>query len=465
MANVYVRSGAAGAGTGADWTNAYTTLAAAFTAKAAGDTFWIADDHAETQASAMTLTAPGTKTAPNFVRCVNRAGSVPPVAADLATTGTITTTGGNAITCTGHIDWYGVILSSGSGANSVAINMANAANNVQRFDNCAIRVGGTSGGLINLGTANPSACYLYNTTIQVAAVGSAVSSRKLVWKNTASAVTGATIPTTLFSAQTPWNHFIEGVDLSALGSGKTLVGSGSVNGRIVLKDCQRHASVTVAATPGDFSAPDIIVIRTDSAGTSYVAETYSYAGTETSEITIVRTGGASDGTTQVAKKIVTTANARWGLPFEAIPITIWNDSTSAITLTLYGVWGGGAVPNNDDIWMAVEYLGASGSPLGSFATAGKASAIATNAALSSDSSTWGGSTTKFKMSATFTPGMKGPITIYVRAAAASSTFYIDPKPEISGVTVSKSFQLAPDAYVNEISSGGGGSTGGYVIGG
>jgi hypothetical protein len=67
MASVYVRSGAAGAGTGADWANAYTTLAAAFTAKAAGDVFYVSDDHAETQASAMTLVSPGTAANPCFV--------------------------------------------------------------------------------------------------------------------------------------------------------------------------------------------------------------------------------------------------------------------------------------------------------------------------------------------------------------------------------------------------------------
>ena len=33
-------------GDGSSWTNAYTTLAAACTAKAAGDVFWVADDHA-----------------------------------------------------------------------------------------------------------------------------------------------------------------------------------------------------------------------------------------------------------------------------------------------------------------------------------------------------------------------------------------------------------------------------------
>src|SRR3990167_3028291 len=101
MANVYVRSGAAGAGTGADWGNAYTTLAAALGAKAAGDDFWVADDHAETQASALTAVAPGTSASPNRIICVDRAGSVPPVSADLRTSATISTTGNNGIALQG----------------------------------------------------------------------------------------------------------------------------------------------------------------------------------------------------------------------------------------------------------------------------------------------------------------------------------------------------------------------------
>jgi hypothetical protein len=35
------------------------------------------------------------------------------------------------------------------------------------------------------------------------------------------------------------------------------------------------------------------------------------------------------------------------------------------------------------------------------------------------------------MSVTITPQEKGPITIYVKAAKISSTFYVDPKPVIT----------------------------------
>src|SRR5690242_12430843 len=127
MAHVYVDSNATGAGTGADWANAYTTLAAALTAKAAGDNFWVAHNHAETQTSAMTLTSPGTAANPCTVACVNKAGSVPPVSADLRTTATISTTGANAITAQGYMYCNGITLSAGSGAASVGITIGGSA--------------------------------------------------------------------------------------------------------------------------------------------------------------------------------------------------------------------------------------------------------------------------------------------------------------------------------------------------
>lgn len=155
------------------------------------------------------------------------------------------------------------------------------------------------------------------------------------------------------------------------------------------------------------------------------------------ETTIVRGGGATqpdaDGDdTTVAWKITTTANSKWVLPFESLPIAIWNDTVgSAVTATVYGIWGGGAVPNHDEIWLEVEYPGSTSYPLGSFANDTKADNLASGAAQSSDASTWGGSTTAFALAVTFTPQMAGPIYARVKAAKASSTFYIDPKVTLS----------------------------------
>lgn len=433
MANVYVRSGAGGAGTGADWANAYTTLAAALTAKAAGDDFWVSEDHAESTAGVVTLTSPGTLANPCRVLCVNHAGSVPPVAADLATTATVSTTGANNIIFTGSgaTYCYGITFQAGDAANSAGIRWNGG---WWSHKNCGFSLRGTA--LAQIATCNltgvkttwDNCTAAFNSTSHSFRPGSGI----FEWKNTASAVSGATLPSVLFDSSGSGIIRIHGVDLSALGAGKTLVASGNSNNlNIRFEDCKLNASVTKYGAP---SAPEALAdfIRCDSSGTNYKFERSHYYGTEVQETTIVRTGGASDGAQAVAKKIVTTANAKFHTPFEALPIVAWNDGTSAVTVTVYGVWGGGAVPNNDDIWIEVEYLGDASSGQASFISTAKASVLASNAATTSDSSTWGGSTTKFKMvTSSFTPAQKGPFIIRIFAAAASSTFYIDPKVAIA----------------------------------
>jgi hypothetical protein len=227
----------------------------------------------------------------------------------------------------------------------------------------------------------------------------------------------------------------QGVDLGNLGAGKTIVGAVTGGYRFVFQDCKLGASVTLAATP-TFRGSTIDFIRCDSGATNYFDSRYWYEGTQSQETTIVRTGGASDGTTTESWKLVTTANSTWLANFESQPITIWNDSTSAITtLTIYGTTTGGGVPKDDEIWAEVEYLGSASTPQGSFVTSTKASNLAASAATnnSSDASTWGGggAGNGFKIVVpSFTPGQKGPINITVKVAKASSTYYIDPKPVI-----------------------------------
>ncbi len=231
---------------------------------------------------------------------------------------------------------------------------------------------------------------------------------------------------------------IEGNDFSAAGfSGNTLIGANNFsNGTFTIKNCKVHASLVLYTSPTSLSQTPVYVINCDSSGTNYRHEKHEYPGDQTVETTIVRTGGATDGTTPIAWKIITTANSKWTFPFTSFPIAIWNDTTATNrTVTVYGIWGGGAVPTNRDIWMEISYLGSSGSPIATINTANAAAdflATATNQA--TDTSTWGGSTTKFKMAVTLSspqPAQKGDIYITIKAAAASSTFYIDPLPVIT----------------------------------
>lgn len=463
--NWFVWSAAVGTGSGVNWLNAFTTLTAAFAAAAAGDIFWVAHDHAESTAGSITLTSPGTVASPCTIYCVNRMGSVPPVSADLRKTGTVSTTGNTNITTQGVVsECYGLTFTAGNSSGTASLLIGNSADKYWKFTSCKLVLGSTgTSSRINLAQGNQATqLFLEDTTMQFAATTQfALLNGRIIWRNTASAIAGATLPTTLFkfAPAAAGSLFAEGIDLSALGSGVTLVDTqidGTANFAI-LKDCKLGASVTVANTPSGPSYPDVDLIRCDSGATNYRHERYRYTGTQTVETTIVRTGGASDGTTPLSWKIVTTANSKWVVPFEALPIAIWNDTTgSVVTVTVEGIWGSANLPQTDDIWFEIEGLGSAASPQGSFGTGSKADNLANGTVWATSSEVWGaGSTTAFKMSATFTPQQKGALYLYVKAAKAGTTFYIDPKPTISGVSVSKSHILAPGVYANELSSGGG----------
>jgi hypothetical protein len=433
MANWYVYSGAAGANTGADWTNAYTNLSS-ISGKAAGDIFYVAHDHAQTQASNLTITSPGTEASPSRIYCVNRSGSVPPVSADLRTTATVTTTGAFSITLDGTVsECYGITFSCSSGATGANMTIMSNNRRTWRLVNCSLQCGGTGAtNKINFATGLDTVVIMENVTFKFNAAGQGLDfTNRCYWRNTPSAIVGGgTIPTTLFTSCTGL-LFIEGVDLSSVNT-TLVVSSLNTDFTLVMKDCKLHASVAVQDASTFLNAQDITLIRCDSGDTNYRTERHNYFAVQTTETTIVRTGGATDGTTPIAWKIITSASTEKELPYESLPISIWNETTgSAITVTLQGIWGSGSVPNNDDIWIDVQYLGTSGYPLSSKATCGKADSLASGAGLAAGSGTWGGSTTKFAMAATFTPQEKGPLTIYIKAALASTTFYIDPKPVIT----------------------------------
>jgi hypothetical protein len=403
----------------------------------AGNSIFVGDNHAETTSSAATPAFPGTNALPNRIYCVNHSGSLPPVAADLRTTATISTTAAASWQIFGSFVMDGFTINVGNSVTGVTFAIAQGAADVQRFRNCALQVGSTGVTTVKFGAAgNDALIELENTTLQFGNTADSITlACRLRWRNTPSAITGATIPTgPLFNAVSGGRAVtlkIEDVDLSALGSGKTIVGS--VGGTYaIFKECKVGASVAFVnafTTPVAF---DVDIINCDSGATNYRNERYRYAGTETTETTIIRTGGASDGVTPISRKIVTTANSQWDFPFVAMPMVIWNDTVgSPVTATIFGIWGGGAVPNNDDIWIEAEYLGSASSPLGSIVTATKANGLAVGSALTTDTSTWGGSTTKFAMSVTFTPQARGYLYLYVKAAKVSTTFYVDPKPALS----------------------------------
>lgn len=443
MANVYVRSGAAGAGTGADWANAYTTLNAATTAKAAGDDFWVAEDHAETAGAAKVPVFPGTAANPNRCICVNHSGSVPPVAADVTTGASLTTTGNFAITIGGTVYCYGLTLNCGTGSSSTAkISLATTAGNFQIFEACAFNIVSTStSSTITPCSSAQATTILVNCTVSFGATGQSIipiGSCAIRGKSSGVFVTGATIPTTLITSSGAINGGVwrlSCVDLSASGAGKTLVGDGQAD-PIALVNCKLNASVTVAAVPSDNSRGGCDLIGCNSTTNVERNERYRYQGTLTTETTIIRTAGASDGTTAYSWKIVTTANSKRTFPFETFEREVWGDTTgSSKTLTIHTVTDNVTL-KDDEIWVEVEYLGSSATPVATLITDAAATVLTTGANQDSDSgeawtTTGLGTPVKQALAVTFTPQMKGPIRWRVKVAKASTTVYVCPKADIA----------------------------------
>jgi hypothetical protein len=443
MAARYVYSGAGGAGTGADWANAHATLTAAIAAGAAGDTYYVAHDHAESTASAVTLTFKGTDASPDIILCVNRAGSVPPVAADLRTTASVTTTGASALNISGVLYCYGIIFNCGTGGTAANLVLANASGVNARYESCAFNlVNSGSGGRITYANSNGAGVFWNNCTCSFASTSQGIApggGGKLAWVNTlgASAITGATIPTLFFNGtiSSRYELTLSGLDLSALGSGKTIIGNSQAS-LIRIINCKLNASVTVSAAPTVGHASGIHLISSGSTTNVERNEIYLYTGTLTTETTIKRTGGASDETVSYCWKIATTANSERVFPFQTFEGAIWNDDVgSAKTLTIHTVTDNVTL-TDAEIWVEVEYLGNSATPVATLITDANATVLTAPANQADDSATaWTttglGTPVKQKLVATFTPQMAGPIRWRVCVAKVSTTVYVCAKADLS----------------------------------
>jgi len=441
MAIYYVWSGAAGGGNGTTWALAYQKLTTAITGKSAGDIFYVAHDHNELTAGNLLITSVGTFAAPMQVTCVNRSGSVPPVEADRRSTALIRVSGNFALSIGGtsfaSSIFEGLIFNHGEGsAGNSGLTLAGAANSHVRLNDCQLKNAATGTTAKILASGSAALVELNNTSLSFATTANFFEvSTILKWRNSTALVGGSAVPTSFMRSVANTGSDIEiiGVDFSALGSGSTLITHTNAHAtRWKMLDCKLNASVTKYAAITTAGGTEVEILRSSSSAENYVYNLVKGSGDLSNDIVIFRTGGAKDGETPISWKIVTTANCNHSLVFECPPIVVWNDVVgSPVTATVEGIWGSGSLPNNDEIFVDVQYLGSSSSMQASFASDGRASIMASSAAQASSSEEWSGSTTPFKLDVTFTPQQTGWVYARVRCAKPSTTFYIDPTVTLS----------------------------------
>lgn len=400
--------------------------------------------HAETQATAMTLTCP---TTPGLrILCGNDAAE-PPTA--LATTATVTTTLNNQLSFGGgHAIFYGITFSGTTGNSaSNAIGWGTGGTSIGMFfDQCNFTGASTNASsLFALGITGASTnlvddclvsikngAFKFGTTSCIIRLGAL----RVKMQNITLDAAGS-IPTSLFSiggVSAEAQLMVEASDLSGRAF-TNLVSSANVATPALFdfRNCKLPASISVVGTansqgPG---GPIIKMHNCDSGDTNYRLDERYYEGSIVHETTIVKTSGASDGTTPISYKMVSSANTKFWDPLQSPEIRQWNNTTgSSITATIEFIHDSVTNLQDDEIWLEVQYLGTSGVPLGTMISDRMTDILSTAADQADSSVAW--TTTGLtnpntqKLNVSFTPQEKGVLIAKVMVANPSQTVYIDP---------------------------------------
>lgn len=439
MPDRYVRStDGSDSDNGTTWALAKATTVGVAAIDAAGDRIFFSQSHNESSASSIAPDFAGTRASPSQIICGNDAAQ-PPTA--VATTAVIATTSGD-ISFLGTFYAYGIELRSGVGQSSNRHINIGASGDVQRWESCRFTLGctGTSA-RFNIGPqgTNNGENILVNPTVKFGHVSQAlgvfcnIRIRGLTIDAAGSAITA--LIRNFAESPRAADVLIEASDLSAGDTAMDIVVVSGISGsgRLVLRNCKLPASWSGNLVNG---ASNMVGLRAemyncDSGDTNYRLWIEDFAGSIKSETTIVRTGGATDGTTALSWKMASSANAEYpAILLRGPDIVVWNDTTgSSKTVTLECVTDGVTL-KDDEFWIEVQYLGTSGFPKGSLITDAKADVLATAANQTSSSETWTttglSSPVKQQASVTFTPQKKGAYIIRPVLAKASTTVYVCP---------------------------------------
>lgn len=451
MANLYVRStDGSDADNGTTWALAKATLSGAAAIDAAGDVIYLSQNHAESGASSSCAFA-GTNANPVRIIGGNDAAE-PPTSLSSAPTVTVT---GTTCLVNGGVYVYGVnwVFTSTSSF-SPTFNSSNGFFEV--YDTCKFFYTGAAGSpVIGFGSGGGGAhgiTELRNCQFKLGGSGHRIQADHDLYIYGGSWASGGTNPTGIFtmSSTRPTNLLIDGFDFTNLSTTFNIIQStteGSCNA--IIRNCKLPASWTggpLASGQAKLGSR-ICMYNSDNGDTNYRVWIEDYGGTIRDETTIVRSGGASDGTTPISWKMSTSANTAY--PTSVLYsdwISQWNETTgSSLTATVEIVHdtnvaaGQGAGTSSrfqdNEIWLEVFYSNDASFPLYASAT-DKPANILTAAADQTDSSvTWTttGLTTpvKQKISVPFTAQNKGVVYARVCMAKASKVCYVDPKVTIA----------------------------------
>lgn len=447
MTTRYVWSGATGAGTGADWTNAYTTLAAALAADAAGDVVLVAHDHSETASSSnsVTYTFDGVRTNPEHIVCVDRTTGLP------ASTALIKTTGSYNIVLTGSGSAAGTVIDGikfrvaegGSGNNTLQLQL-------QRWmKNCTIEAESTFGGGIVFGPYGHyelTDTWLKGVSANAGFGSSGAAATRILWNG------GGVLPGSAMTALVYVNYDVQiiklcNLDLSALPATANLF---YIESNVGVDLCVRDTRLPVGwsgaittGVPGLGSRASLY--NCDAGDTNYNLWIADHSGTIVDETSIYRTDGAkvrNQANTEIgyAWKCTTNTNTNeWLIPLKTDPLLRFFPGTAGEqsgwsagapkTVTVEIAHSATAALTDAQAWLEVEYLNTDAYPQGDIVSTQRANVTVTPTAAATSSAAWSGTaqTYRQKLTATIAPQAPGIISVRVCLATGNGVIvYVDP---------------------------------------
>jgi len=354
MATYYLNSGAGGAATGADWTNAFLTYTAALAAAtASGDIIKVHKTHTEE------LAADTVYTHQNHISviCVDKDNSdALDTMGDAAWIGNSTTN--RSVTMIGafRVFLYGITLrTAGTTADSIVLAASDGAHFV--YESCYLWHGNTGASLRTTNVNDiQSFVHLKNTSIRfnAATVTFIIGGRALL-EGCLLVATG-TAPTSLFnfSVTDPGGGLLDciGCDFSYLGSNNLVGDSATQAGTARFSQCKLGASYVMLATQTHLnrSSAEVYVFDCASGDTHGLFGYANAMGSVVSDTGIYFTASAA----AQSWKVVTTANCSFYTPFETPWFGYYNTGTSAITPYVEIARDVSATAyQNDEVWIDV----------------------------------------------------------------------------------------------------------------
>jgi hypothetical protein len=161
----------------------------------------------------------------------------------------------------------------------------------------------------------------------------------------------------------------------------------------------------------------------------------SHHGNFSSENTVVRVNGASNGSFPSSFKLTSfTTVAYPSNTLNTNEILYWNNVTGTPITVSAEILTNGVTLTDAECWIEVSYYGSSSSPVLSYIADVKTNVFSTAANQSASTAVWisaPGTPVTQKLSVTFTPQQKGFISAVVKLAKPSTTVYVCPKLEVS----------------------------------